>query len=304
MIVDAHHHLWRPERGYRWLDEAGLERIRRPFTPADLVAELGPAGVEATVLVEGGRGHTDEAAEFLGYAADTAPIAGVVAWADVVAPDLAATLAGYRHLRGGELLVGVRSQVQGEADPDYLDRPDVRRGLAAVADAGLVFDLVIRADQLPAAARAARAVPQLRFVLDHLGKPRIDEGAAGLGRWRGPFAALAGNPNVTAKLSGMVTEAGPGWTPDDLRPFVAVAVEEFGPERLMFGSDWPVCLLVAEYHSVLRALTAALPPLSGPDLDAILGGTATRTYGLAVPKPTTARRPEPPASPAATPRTC
>ncbi|WP_426513661.1 amidohydrolase family protein [Dactylosporangium sp. McL0621] len=305
MIVDAHHHLWRPERGYQWLAEPGLERIRRPFTPADLTAELASTGVEATVLVEGGRCHTDEAAEFLGYAADTGPIAGVVAWADVAAADVAATLAGYRRARGGELLVGVRSQVQGEADPDYLDRPDVRRGLAAVADAGLVFDLVIRADQLPAAARAARAVPQLQFVLDHLGKPRIDEGEAGLRRWRGPFAALAGNANVAAKLSGMVTEAGPGWSPEDLHPFVAVAVEEFGPERLMFGSDWPVCLLVADYHSVLRAMSEALPPLPGPDLDQILGGTAVRTYGLPVPGPTTVpARPGPPAPSAATPPRC
>lgn len=283
VIVDAHHHLWRPERGYTWLDEPGLEGIRRPFTPADLTAELAAAGVGATVLVEGGRCHTDEAAEFLGYAADTEPIAGVVAWIDVAAGDVDATLARYRGLRGGELLVGVRSQVQGEADPDYLDRPDVRRGLAGIAAAGLAFDLVIRADQLPSAARAARAVPQLRFVLDHLGKPRIDEGEAGLKRWREPFAALAANANVTCKLSGMVTEAGPGWTPGDLRPFVAVAVEEFGPRRLMFGSDWPVCLLVADYGGVLAALREALPPLPDRDLDEIFAGTAVRTYGLAAP---------------------
>ncbi|MDI5939644.1 amidohydrolase family protein, partial [Micromonospora sp. DH15] len=191
--------------------------IRRPFTPADLTAELAAAGVDGTVLVEGGRCHPDEAAEFLGYAADTAPILAVVAWLDVAADDVAATVERYRGLRGGDHLAGVRSQVQGEADPDYLDRPDVRRGLAELAAAGLVFDLVIRADQLPAAARAARALPQLRFVLDHLGKPRIDEGGAGLRRWRGPLADLAACPNVTAKLSGLVTEAGPDWTPDDLR---------------------------------------------------------------------------------------
>ncbi|MGI5240223.1 amidohydrolase family protein [Dactylosporangium sp. CA-139066] len=283
MIVDAHHHLWRPERGYRWLDEPGLERIRRPFTTADLTAELAAAGVDATVLVEGGRCHVEEAAEFLGYAADTAPIAGVVAWIDVAADDVAATLADYRRQRGGELLVGVRSQVQGEADPDYLDRPGVRRGLAAVADAGLAFDLVIRADQLPSAARAARAVPQLRFVLDHLGKPRIDEGAAGLRRWREPLAALAEHDNVTAKLSGLVTEAGPSWTEDDLRPFVAVAVDEFGPGRLMFGSDWPVCLLVADYRSVLRSLQESLPALSPAERDQIFAGTTIRTYGLTPP---------------------
>ncbi|MEU0559213.1 amidohydrolase family protein [Dactylosporangium sp. NPDC006015] len=281
MILDAHHHLWQPEQGYHWLDEPGLEAIRRPFTPADLTAELAAAGVAGTVLVEGGRCHPGEAAQFLGHAADTPAIAGVVAWIDVAATGVAATIRRYRRLRGGELLVGLRAQVQGEDDPDYLDRPAVRRGLAQIGAAGLVFDLVIRADQLPSAARAARAVPQLRFVLDHLGKPRIDDGAEGLRRWRGPFAALAANPNVTCKLSGMVTEAGPGWKVEALRPFVAVAVERFGPGRLMFGSDWPVCLLVADYRGVLAALREALPALSPGDHAEIFAGTAMRTYGLA-----------------------
>ncbi|WP_433532925.1 amidohydrolase family protein [Micromonospora sp. CA-263727] len=281
MIIDAHHHLWRPERGYDWLDAPEVAAIRRPFTPADLVAELTAAGVHGTVLVEGGRCHPDEAAEFLGYAADTAPILGVVAWLDVAAGDVSATIEGYRRLRGGELLVGVRAQVQAEADPDHLDRPDVRRGLAEIAAAGLVFDLVVRADQLPAAARAARAVPQLRFVLDHLGKPRIDEGEAGLRSWRGPLAALAANSNVTAKLSGLVTEAGPDWSAADLGPFVQVAIEEFGPDRLMFGSDWPVCLLRSDYPGVRRALEAALPPLPARQRHEIFAGSAVRAYDLA-----------------------
>ncbi|GAB3834093.1 amidohydrolase family protein [Dactylosporangium cerinum] len=291
MIVDAHHHLWRPERGYTWLDDPALAAIRRPFTPQDLGAELAGAGVRHSVLVEGGRCHADEAAEYLGHAADSrsidgstgGPIAGVVAWADVADPDLAATLRAYRGLRGGEFLVGVRSQVQGEADPDYLDRPDVRRGLAAVAAAGLAFDLVVRADQLAAAARAAQAVPELRFVLDHLGKPRIDAGEPGLRAWLGPFTELAAQPNVTCKLSGMVTEAGAQWTVEDLRPFVAAAVAAFGADRLMFGSDWPVCLLVADYGGVLDALRQALPPLDAAGSAAVFGGTAVRTYGLAVP---------------------
>jgi L-fuconolactonase len=280
VIIDAHHHLWRPERGYAWLDAPGLAPIRRPFTPADLQAEVAAAGVDRTVLVEGGRCHHDEVPEFLGYAADTDVIAGVVAWADLTDPDLPATLARYRRMPGGDRLVGVRSQVQGEQDPDHLDRADARRGLATVAAAGLVFDLVIRADQLPAAARAAAALPHLRLVLDHLGKPRIDEGAAALNNWRGPIEALAACDNVAAKLSGLVTEAGPQWTVDALRPFVATAVDAFGPARLMFGSDWPVCLLVAGYRDVLDALRHALPPLPASDLDAVLGGTATRVYHL------------------------
>jgi len=280
MIIDAHHHLWQPERGYTWLDDPGLTAIRRPFTPADLRTEVTAAAVDRTILVEGGRCHADEVPEFLGYAADTDLIAGVVAWADIADPDLAATLHGYRRLRGGALLVGVRSQVQGEADPDYLDRPDVRRGLAAVAAAGLAFDLVIRVDQLPAAARAAHALPELRLVLDHLGKPRIDDGPAGLARWRRPFEALADCPNVACKLSGMVTEAGPQWTVEALRPFVATAVRAFGADRLMFGSDWPVCLLAASYREVLAALRHALPPMPAADTHAIFGATAARFYHL------------------------
>ncbi|GAA3454908.1 amidohydrolase family protein [Dactylosporangium matsuzakiense] len=306
MIIDAHHHLWQPDRGYAWLQEPGLERIRRPFGPADLTVELAANDVDATVLVEGGRCHPDEAADLLAIAAATEPIAGVVAWIDIAAPDVAGAVERYRRLDGGELLVGVRAQVQGEADPDYLDRPDVRRGLAAVAAAGLVFDLVIRADQLPAAARAAAAVGELSFVLDHLGKPRIDAGAAGLRAWREPFAALAARPNVACKLSGMVTEAGPGWSAEDLAPFVAVAVQEFGPRRLMFGSDWPVCLLVADYRGVRDALAAVLPPLPAAELDQIYAGTAARTYGLAerVRPARPAPAPAPPGPHAATPRRC
>ena len=281
MIVDAHHHLWPDPADYPWLGDPSLAPIRRPFTPTDLRAELAAAGVDRTVLVEAGRGAYAEVPLFLDLAARTPEIAGVVAWADLTDPQLAATLEGYRALPGGELLVGVRSQVQAEPDADHLDRADVRAGLAAVAAAGLVFDLVIRVDQIPAATRAARAVPGLRFVLDHVGKPRIAAGRQGLEAWRGPLRDLATAPNVTCKLSGMVTEADwERWTVDDLRPFVAVAVDAFGPDRVMFGSDWPVCLLASTYAGVLDALRSALPPLTEDELGDVLGGTAVRTYGL------------------------
>ncbi|MDG4787901.1 amidohydrolase family protein [Micromonospora sp. WMMD1102] len=281
MIVDAHHHLWRISDGYSWLDAPELAPIRRSFLPADLLAELAAAGVDRTVLVEGGRCDTGEAEILLGYAAGTPAIAGVVAWADPADPELAATIAGYRALPGGELLVGVRPQLQAETDPGYLDRPAVRRGLRTVAEAGLAFDVVCRADQLPAVARVAREVPQLRFVLDHLGKPGVRDGAAGLAGWAGPLAELAASPNVTAKLSGLVTEADwRRWLPADLRPFVAEAVRLFGPERLMFGSDWPVCRLAAGYGDVLTALTEVLPPLSTAERSAVFGATAVRTYRL------------------------
>ncbi|MGK5741157.1 amidohydrolase family protein [Micromonospora sp. URMC 103] len=282
MIVDAHHHLWRIEDGYAWLDAPDLAPIRRSFGPGDLQPELVAAGVDRTVLVEGGRCDTEEAALLLAYARASTVIGGVVAWADPADPALADTIAAYRQAPGGDLLVGVRPQLQAESDPGYLERPQVRRGLRTIADSGLALDVVVRVDQLAAVAGAARAVPELRFVLDHLGKPRIRDGAAGLAAWTGPLAAVAAEPNVTAKLSGLVTEAAwDRWTVADLRPFVTEAVERFGPQRLMFGSDWPVCRLAASYGRVLSALTEALPPLSAPERAAVLGDTAVRTYRLA-----------------------
>ena len=281
VVVDAHHHLWGAGQGYTWLDEPKLAPIRRTFGPDDLAAAVEGSGIQRTVLVEGGRCDTGEAALLLGYAKQSALIAGVVAWADPADPALADTIAGYRALPGGDLLVGIRSQVQGERDPGYLDRADVRRGLRTVAAAGLPFDLVVRADQLTSAARLAGDLPEVRFVLDHLGKPSVGDAAAGFGRWRRPLAALAAHPNVTAKLSGLVTEADwDAWTAGDLAPFVAVAVDAFGPDRVMFGSDWPVCLLAASYHRVKQALADALPPLSAAERAAVFGGTAVRTYDL------------------------
>ncbi|WBB67925.1 amidohydrolase family protein [Micromonospora sp. WMMD812] len=281
MIVDAHHHLWRIEDGYRWLDAPELAPIRRSFVPDDLRPELTAAGVDRTVLVEGGRCDVAEAALLLEYARSTPAIAGVVAWVDPADPALADTIADYRRLPGGDLMVGVRPQLQAETDPHYLDREPVRRGLRAIAEAGLALDVVVRVDQLSAVARAAREVPELRFVLDHLGKPRIRDGLGGLAEWSGPVGALATLPNVTAKLSGLVTEASwDAWQVADLRPFVAEAVTRFGPDRLMFGSDWPVCRLAADYQAVLSALVEALPPLSAEERAAVFGDTAARTYQL------------------------
>jgi L-fuconolactonase len=268
MIIDAHQHLWRIDQGYRWLDDPGLAPIRRTFTPADLQAELAAAGVDRTVLVEGGRCDPGEAALLFAHAEATPQIAGVVAWADPAALDLPA----------GERLVGIRSQVQAEAG-DYLDRADVRAGLLVIAAAGLAFDLVIRPDQLPSAGRVAHALPDVRLVLDHLGKPPIRTG--GLERWAADLAPLAAAPNVTAKLSGLVTEADRRrWTAGDLRPYVETAVDLFGPDRLMFGSDWPVCLLASSYGAVKEALSAALPAMTTAERAEIFGGTAARTYRL------------------------
>jgi len=281
MIIDAHHHLWDLSRGYAWLEDEDLAAIRRDFGVTDLLVNLTAAGVDRSVLVEAGRCDAAEVREFLAIAETTAQIVGVVGWADVADPTLADELAGHRGAPGGRWLVGVRAQVQHEPDPDYLARADVHRGLATVADAGLTFDLVVRGDQLAGAVSAVRAVPQGMFVLDHLGYPPIRDGLSGLPAWRDRLTPLAATPNVVAKLSGLVTVADRlQWTVDDLRPWVHTAVELFGPGRLMFGSDWPVCLVAAAYPRVKNALDEALGDLGRKEREAIFSGTAIATYGL------------------------
>jgi L-fuconolactonase len=168
--------------------------------------------------------------------------------------------------------------VQGETDPRWLARPDVLAGLAAVADSGLVFELLVLHDQLPAAVDAVRATPAGRFVLTHLGKPPIASGV--LEPWATQVTELAASPNVACKLSGLVTEASPEWTVDDLRPYAAHVLDVFGPGRVMAGSDWPVCLLRTDYAGVWAAHEELLSGLSTDDRRAVLTGTATTWYGL------------------------
>ncbi|MEU0196197.1 amidohydrolase family protein [Streptomyces afghaniensis] len=273
-VVDAHHHVWDLSvRDQQWIAEGSP--IRRDFTVKDLAPEARAAGVDRTVLVQTVT-VPEETPEFLALADEHELIAGVVGWTDLTRPDVADELARLRELPGGRYLKGIRHQVQGEPDPQWLLRPDVRRGLTAVAEAGLVYDLVALPHQLPACTEAAAALPQLTFVLDHLGKPPVASGA--LEPWASDLRALAALPHTVCKLSGMVTEADlASWTIDDLRPYADVVLEAFGPDRLMFGSDWPVCTLAATYGDVLDTARR----LTGPSEHArIFGGTATRVYDL------------------------
>jgi len=277
MTVDAHHHVWDLSvRDQDWIPTDSP--IRRTFTAVDLEPEARAAGVDRTVLVQTIT-VAEETPEFLALAASHDLIAGVVGWTDLTRPDIADELARLRELPGGAYLKGIRHQVQGEPDPEWLLRPDVHRGLAAVAEAGLLYDLVVLPHQLPACVKAAASLPQLTFVLDHLGKPPIASGD--LEPWASDLRALAALPNTAAKLSGLVTEADPtSWTVADLRPYADTALAAFGPSRLMFGSDWPVCTLRASYGEVLataQELTAVLGPSEQED---VFTGTATRLYGL------------------------
>ncbi|MDQ7810598.1 amidohydrolase family protein [Amycolatopsis sp. A133] len=273
-MIDAHHHLWDPSRReYPWMAGAALDPIRRPYTVDDLRAVTKAAGVHATILVQT-ISSAEETAEFLATAAAEPVIAGVVGWVDLTATDVADRLAA---LDGP--LVGIRHQVETEPDDDWLLRPEVMAGLSTVAAAGLAFDLLIRPAQLPAATEVALRLPHLRLVLDHAAKPPI---AAGEWEpWASGVAALAARENVVCKLSGLVTEANwSGWEVGHLRRYVDHVLEVFGPARLLFGSDWPVCELAASYELVVDAAIALTGSLSDAERLAVFEHNARATYRL------------------------
>lgn len=278
--IDSHHHVWDPtRRDYAWL--RGLEAIHQPYTVDDLAPLIAAAGIDGTVLVQT-LSDLDETREFLRIAAETPFVLGVVGWVDLQQLDVAAEVEALRQGEGGSCLVGIRHLVHNEDDPDWLLREEVQRGLEALAEQELVYDLLVRPRELPAAITVARDFPHLRFVVDHIAKPPIATGE--LEPWASLIGEFAGLENVACKLSGMVTEADPdAWQPADLVPYVRHVVEVFGPERLMFGSDWPVCLLAADYQRVVdtaRQVLAELEVLTPEAERAIFGETAIRWYGL------------------------
>ncbi|TMG57163.1 MAG: amidohydrolase [Chloroflexi bacterium] len=274
MIVDAHHHFWDPRRrDYPWMGDE-LSPIRRPFAPDDLRPELVQNNVDRTVLVQT-VSSLDETREFLETASQTDFVAGVVGWVDLTDPSVAELIASLRSAKGGDRLVGIRHQVHDEPDASWLLRDDVQRGIAAVGAVGLVYDVLVRTRELPAALATVRAHPEMRFVIDHAAKPRVAGGAWDIA-WEKALAPLADEPNVSCKLSGLVTEADwKTWTREQLRPYLERVLDWFGPGRCMFGSDWPVCLLAADYAEVV----ATMREIIGDDED-VFGSTATRVYGL------------------------
>lgn len=279
-IIDAHHHLWQRERHPQpWIDPVTMAAIDADFEPADLAAQAKPSGVTGTVVVQSIHSEV-ETIDLLSIAADSELVRGVVGWVDITASGVADGLRRLRAMPGGDKLVGIRHLVQGEPDPAFLERDDVRRGVAAVGDAGLVFDLVIRDHQLSAAAGLAASLPQVSFVLDHLGKPPLaDQDLRG---WPADLRRLARLPNVSAKVSGLATEANwSSWRPADLAPAVSHALDAFGADRLMFGSDWPVSLLAIGYHEWIQVLGDLLAGCTAQEREQIWRRTARRVYTLA-----------------------
>ncbi|MFJ6572335.1 amidohydrolase family protein [Streptomyces sp. NPDC091292] len=305
MRIDAHHHLWDlAVRDQPWTRD--LPALRRTFTAEDVRPALDRNAIDATVVVQT-IAVPEETPELLALAAEDPHVRAVVGWTSLTDPGIADRLAELRERPGGSTLVGIRHGIQDEADPDWAARPDVRRGIAAVGAAGLVYDLLVRPDQLAAAVRTVRALPEVRFVLDHAGNPVVGDGEAesggletggletgglesgglesgglgvgGLEAWSRLLTELADAPNVAVKLSGLVTRTAEA-PADELRPYADHLLATIGPDRLMYGSDWPVCLLAAGYDDVLTLAETLTGALSTDEREAVFGTTAARWYGI------------------------
>ncbi len=275
--IDSHQHFWKYDaREYGWIDER-MRVLRRDFLPADLEPPMRAAGFDVCVAVQA-RQSLDETAWLLDLADRTPFVAGVVGWVDLCSPDARAQL---QRLVKHPKLVGVRHIVQGEPDDRFMLRPDFGRGIAMLEELGLAYDILIYPRHLPVAVEFVRRFPKQRFVLDHLAKPEIARGE--IRAWARGVRALAAAPNVQAKLSGLVTEADwKRWTADQLRPYLDVAFECFGPGRLMIGSDWPVCTLAGDYGRTMAVVTDYLQGRPVAEREAVLGGNAREFWNLEV----------------------
>lgn len=273
-VIDAHVHLWeRARHPQEWIDPATMSPIDRDFGAAELRTMLATTGADAAVLVQSINSF-DETVDLLALADDPA-VSGVVGWVDLTG-DVQEQIAGLRAGTGGEALCGIRHLTHLERDAAWLLGEDVARGLDALGREGLVFDLILRDYQLPLATSIVRAHPGLQFVLDHLGNPPL---GGDVTVWRRNLAALAAEANVSAKLSGLVTATGRHpWSERDLAGVVDAALDEFGPSRLLYGSDYPLVELAdgaGEWASTLRRMLASL---SSHEQDAIFGGAAAAVY--------------------------
>ncbi len=280
MHIDAHQHFWVYDpREYDWIDDS-IASLRRDFLPDELKPELERGGFRGCVAVQA-RQTIEETRWLLELAAASPFILGVVGWVDLQSPQVRSQL---QAVAENPKLVGIRHVVQGEPDDRFMLRPEFLRGVALLEEFDLAYDILIYPKHLPAAAEFVGQFPRQRFVLDHLAKPPIKSGS--LHPWAEGIRRLAAFPNVFCKLSGLVTEANwQHWKPEDMAPYLDVAFENFGPQRLMIGSDWPVCTVAASYGQAMAVVTDYLGRQPVPVQEAVLGGNAQRFWNLRPPLP-------------------
>lgn len=276
MRVDAHQHFWTLDRGdYDWLS-ASVEPLYRDFMPIDLAPLLDTAGIETTVLVQAAATES-ETRFLLGLAQETGFVGGVVGWLDLLDNHIAERAAAL-VADGRGLLKGVRPMLQDIAADDWIADPRLDVAFEAIGSLGLAFDALVRPRHLPHLAERICRSPNVRVVIDHAAKPDI--GGRGYDAWRAALLPLAAIPGVHCKLSGLVTEAGPHWRREHVFPYAAAVLELFGPERTIWGSDWPVLNLASDYAAWLALTTDVLADFRTADRDLVLGGNAIRFYAL------------------------
>ena len=276
MRIDAHQHFWRydPVRD-DWITPE-MSVLQRDFMPRDLLPLLGKNGVAGSVAVQAAQSE-EETRFLLGLAEEHEEVLGVVGWVDLLSPDLPERL---EELARSPRLRGVRHIAQAEPD-EFLTREGVLRGIGELRRFGLTYDILVYSRQLPAALALVERLPDQPFVVDHLAKPPISAGV--LEPWASMMQAMARRPNVWCKVSGMVTEADwAGWRHGDFEPYFQVVLDAFGPERLMFGSDWPVCLLAAQYADAVELAETLTEPLSASERARVFGENAVAFYGLTI----------------------
>jgi L-fuconolactonase len=273
--IDAHHHLWRySAQEYAWLDEP-MKELRRDFLPKDLMREIAAAGIGGTVAVQA-RQTMEETRWLLQQADECDAIRGVVGWAPIAGEDFPEVM---EEFEDRPKLKGLRHVIQGEKDENYILREDFNSGIRTMLGSGLVYDILIYERHLPQAIEFVDEHPQQVFVLDHMAKPMIAAGR--MEPWAQRMRELGQRENVWCKVSGMVTEAEwAGWNAETLRPYLDVVVDAFGVERLMAGSDWPVCLVASEYGRWFEVLRDYFAGFSDAERDAVFGTTAMSAYGL------------------------
>lgn len=273
--LDAHQHFWRySPKEHTWMTDA-MAALKRDFLPGDLAPMLREHGLDGSVAVQA-RQSLEETRWLLELASVHEQIKGVVGWVDLCSPQLHAQL---EEFAAQPRLVGVRHVLQDEPDDAFMLRPEFRRGVAQLAEFGLVYDVLIFPRHLPYSVKLAREFPQQLFVLDHLAKPLIADQR--VQPWASHLRELAQCDNVTCKLSGMVTEAHwKAWHIEDFTPYLDVAMEAFGPHRLMFGSDWPVCTLSADYSATMGIVSAYVERLTSSERASVMGGACARVYGI------------------------